>query len=143
MAMSAVPQPGESRDAVCRSSPRRGRRRSRRARPTWVLTKHLLLRRAALTLLRASFHPSPCVVAIAVLVLFLRLVQQPALGARDAGGEFVGLVGLREGVLLGDQLVLPMVVQRVVQQNHAVLGARLDRRRDAERLVLADQVGDG
>ena len=71
----------------------------------------------------------------------LRLFDAP-FGVDDPLGQVVRVVGLGQHVLDRALLLLPQLEQGVVHQLHAVLGPGLDRRTDAEHLVLADQVGD-
>ena len=53
-----------------------------------------------------------------------------------------GAVALPQAVFLRDQAFPPQVENVVVEQHHAVPRTGLNRRRDAENLVLANQVGD-
>src|ERR1700733_2259280 len=71
------------------------------------------------------------------------IVKESALGTFQLRLEFARMIRLHHDVLLFDQAVLPQVEQCVVEQLHAEVPPRLDRRVDAVCLVLSDQVGDG
>jgi hypothetical protein len=68
--------------------------------------------------------------------------DDPALGVEDALGQVIGIVCLAEHVLDRAFLFAPELEERVVHELHAELGSGLNGRADAERLVLANQIGD-
>src|SRR5271157_6196254 len=68
------------------------------------------------------------------------VVEDSLLGVLDPRSQVVGFARLVYDLGLLDQALLPEVEKALVEQDHAVLAAGLDRRVDAVRLVLADQV---
>src|SRR5271166_4674498 len=73
------------------------------------------------------------------LCVFGRLVVEDSLlGVLDPRSQVVGFARLVHDLGLLDQALLPEVEKALVQEDHAVLAAGLDRRVDAVRLVLAD-----
>src|SRR5688572_22233350 len=70
------------------------------------------------------------------------VVEDAALCLSEPLGELFGVVALLQAGFLGNLAFAPQVENIVVQQTHAVPRAGLNRRRDAENLVLADQVGN-
>ena len=70
------------------------------------------------------------------------LVEDSLLRVLDPVLQIGGLLRLEHDLFLFDQALPPEVEEAVVEQDHAVLPPGLDRRVDAVRLVLADQVRD-
>src|SRR5262249_32514866 len=92
-------------------------------------------------------------IVVLLVVIILVLVVVPlvvpvvlgiaSLGCGDLGGQVARPLRPQQAFLLLHHAVLPVLVQHVVHQEHAVGPAGLDARVDAIRLVLTDQVGDG
>src|SRR5271157_954624 len=66
------------------------------------------------------------------------VVEDSLLEVLDPRSQVVGFARLVHDLVFLDQALLPEVEKALVEQDHAVLAAGLDRRVDAVRLVLAD-----
>src|SRR5262249_35833599 len=82
-------------------------------------------------------------VLVLVLFVFLFFVQFAALGLGNLVGQFLRMGGAHQHFFLLAGAFFPQLEQHLVEQEHAVLAARLDGGVNAIRFVLADQVLNG
>src|SRR6516165_1073176 len=97
-----------------------------------------------LVVINATATPARAIVVVVIIVIELLILVVLFSDALLRHGDAIGQVGrlgrFAERLFFLDRVIAPQPEEAFVHQEHAVLGAGLDRRVDAISLILADQV---